>query len=587
MKIEVLISTMNLENQQDLLRKMNVDGSVIINQTKNKQLADVKNGKNRVYSYEEKGLSRSRNRAIKNSIGDICLIADDDIRYEDNYKKIVEEGYKKYPDADIIAFYLDNVDEKIYRPRRKEGKINFIKSMQIKSSQITFKRESITKKNINFKERFGTGSELYMGEENIFLADCLKAGLNIYYIPKTIATTQENNSSWFRGYNEYYFNVKGAVFFEMSKKLYPFLILQFAIRKTKLYTKQVKLFDAIKYMFQGAKKYKKSIKKRIYFMGDFCSNTGPAIVNKNYFPYIKDNSYYCKTNSKIIRPINFIFYIIRCDILLISGLSKFHIKAAKFAKKLNKKVVYLMHGYHKLEYELNKVPLEKRILKEAEDEMLEIVDKVICVSEKFCEYMKSERNDIANKFDFVNNGIKIKKKSMQKKQNGKNSFTLISTGGGKKNKNNLTVCKAIKKIKNVKIKFIVIGELSLDGEKIKEYDFVEYYEHLSHEDVLKKMGQSDLYIQNSYFETFGLAIVEAITMGCKILVSKNIGALSIIDNIEENMIIQNNEDIEEICDKIKILINSKENYEYISNIEKYTWEAEAQNLKNKLLESEE
>lgn len=578
MNIEVLISTMNLENQEDLISKANVKSSVIINQARNTTLKNVTEGNNRLYSYDEKGLSRSRNRAIENSKADICVIADDDIRYEDNYEKIIEKGYEKYPDADIIAFYLDNVDPKINRPRRKEGKINFIKSMQIKSSQITFKRKSIVEKQIKFKERFGAGSELYMGEENIFLANCLKAKLKIYYIPITIATTQENNSSWFNGHNEYDFNVKGAVYYEMSKKIYALLILQFAIRKTKLYADEVKPFKAIKYMFEGAKKYKNSTKKKIYFMGDFCSTTGPAIVNKNYYPYMKDISYVCKTNSKIIRPLHFIFYISRCNVLLISCLSKFHIKAAKLAKKINKRVVYLMHGYNKIEYELNEIPIEKRILRKTEDDMFQVSDKIVCVSKKLCEFMREQRKDIRNKFEFVNNGIDIRDKQIVKENRKNDEFIIISVGGGVKNKNNLTVCRAISKIKNKDIKFIVIGRVDKDGEEIKKYEFVEYYESLSHEEVLKKMKNADLYIQNSYFETFGLAIAEAISMGCKILISKNVGILSILDNVNEESVIKNNEDIDEIKFKIENLLKNKKKICYIKDVDKCTWEEASKKL---------
>ena len=143
MKIEVLISTMNLKDQQDLLKKMNVDGSVIINQTKNKSLTDIETGKNKLFSYEEKGLSKSRNKAIEHSNADICIIADDDLRYEDDYEKIVEEGYIKYPDADIIVFYVDNVDDSKKRRVRREGKINLLTSMKVQSVQMTLKRKSI------------------------------------------------------------------------------------------------------------------------------------------------------------------------------------------------------------------------------------------------------------------------------------------------------------------------------------------------------------------------------------------------------------------------------------------------------------
>lgn len=259
MKIEVLISTMNLKKPEELIKKENIKSSVIINQTQDIAFEDIYEGDNRVYSYQEKGLSKSRNRALENSRADICVIADDDLRYEEDYEEIIKEGYKKYPQADIIAFYVDNIDKKRKRKMRKEGKINLFTSMRIQSVQLTFRRKSVVEKKIEFNENFGSGAELNSGEENIFLAECIRKGLKIYYIPKKIATIQDNNSSWFKGYNEKYLNVKGATFYEISKKWYPLIILQFAIRKREKYNKEIKIRNAIKYMFEGVKIYKRKI----------------------------------------------------------------------------------------------------------------------------------------------------------------------------------------------------------------------------------------------------------------------------------------------------------------------------------------
>ncbi len=257
MKIEVLVSTMNLENPQNLLEEMNIDKTVIINQVQEKKLQDITVGENRCYSYQEKGLSKSRNKAIMHSDADICIIADDDLKYEDNYEKIVEEGYKKYPDADIIAFHVDNVNKKLQKAIRKEGKINFITSMKIQSVQTTFKRKSIIDNSIKFNEMFGAGVELYSGEENIFLSDCIKNRLKIYYIPNKIATIQDNNSTWMKGHDRQYFNAKGATFYAISSTLYCFFIIQYAIRKRKRYKKEMSVLNAIRYMCEGVKKYKK------------------------------------------------------------------------------------------------------------------------------------------------------------------------------------------------------------------------------------------------------------------------------------------------------------------------------------------
>ena len=71
------------------------------------------------------------------------------------------------------------------------------------------------------------------------------------------------------------------------------------------------------------------------------------------------------------------------------------------------------------------------------------------------------------------------------------------------------------------------------------------------------MSESNLYIQNSYFETFCLACVEAIQCGCNLLISRNIGALSVLKNVDDDHIIFNSNDIEEIKNKIEKCIKDK------------------------------
>ena len=174
-----------------LLEKLNInDNYVIINQINNnniKELIQVDETNKKFFSYIGKGLSKSRNLAINKSTADVIAIADDDMTYQKDYTNIIKEAYEKYKDADIIAFVVEHEDKKDEKKVLREGRIGFLKSMKISSVQMTVNRESILKKSIKFDEDFGAGSKYYMGEENIFLFDCLKKGLKIYYVPKKIA----------------------------------------------------------------------------------------------------------------------------------------------------------------------------------------------------------------------------------------------------------------------------------------------------------------------------------------------------------------------------------------------------------------
>lgn len=253
MKIEVLVSTMNLNNTKELIKNMNIKTKyTIINQTQNIEAIQDNN----VYNYNEKGLSRSRNRAISHAKEEICIIADDDVKYVDNYEKIIKNAYEKHKDADIITFYIESLNQNRPIKKVKSKKINQITAMRIISSQISFKKQSLINNNIIFDEEFGAGAKYDRSEETIMLVDSLRKGLKIININETIGTVQQDTSTWFKGFNEDFFFKQGACFYRMNKKTYLLLIMQYAIRKYKLYKQNLTIKTAIYSMLKGAKQYK-------------------------------------------------------------------------------------------------------------------------------------------------------------------------------------------------------------------------------------------------------------------------------------------------------------------------------------------
>lgn len=263
MKIDVLISTMNVYTEKEnhkLINKMHIKtNSITISQVKKYTNKEVIDSANKLFIFNEKGLSKSRNRAISKSTADICVIADDDIEYVDNYEEIIQQAYEKNTDADIILFKINDKNENRKNAQIKRKKINFINTMRISSNQITFKRNSILKK-IKFDEEFGSGSRYFYGEDAIMIRDALKEKLKVIYIDELICIKPKNKSTWFKGYNKEYFIARGAIFYRLSSKLYLLLILQFAIRKKEKYKENLTMIETIKCMIQGAKKYKESIK---------------------------------------------------------------------------------------------------------------------------------------------------------------------------------------------------------------------------------------------------------------------------------------------------------------------------------------
>ena len=255
MKLQVLVSTMN-QKDYSLIDRMNIQTSaIVINQCNYKIINDTsKKDINWRNSYTS-GLSRSRNIALKNSECDICLIADDDLIYVNNYNEIVIEQFNKHTNADIITFQVEGIESELKKYYSCTRRINYINSMKVCSVEIAFRRDSILNKGIVFDEHFGAGTKHLMSEENIFLYDCLKEKLNIIYVPIKIADIHIGESSWFKGYSKEYFIAKGAAFARMTKNFSKLLIIQYAFRKNKLYKYKISKFQLIKLMIKGRNLY--------------------------------------------------------------------------------------------------------------------------------------------------------------------------------------------------------------------------------------------------------------------------------------------------------------------------------------------
>jgi glycosyltransferase involved in cell wall biosynthesis len=260
MKLELLVSTMNQKNTT-IAKKMNIStDAIIVNQSDFFNYTEEKNGKNivRMYTFNERGVGKSRNNALMRSDADICVLADDDMVYTEDYKIKILEEFKENPKADVIIFSVNIIDKNGERTRKlKSKRVRFLNSFKYGAVRVAFKREKILKHNIHFSLLFGGGAKYGSGEDTVFITDCLKKGLKVYTSSKKIADVYNYQSSWFTGYNNKYFFDKGYLYGSIAPKLSFMLALQFLVRKYPIYKNQVKFQDAYKNIMRGIKKFKK------------------------------------------------------------------------------------------------------------------------------------------------------------------------------------------------------------------------------------------------------------------------------------------------------------------------------------------
>lgn len=257
MTLEVLISCMH-QKDASIIQRTNIQSDVlVINQCDENKIEEFdfknKKGENchaRIIYTKERGLSKSRNMAIRYAKGDICLICDDDEVLSNTYKEDIINAFVQYSNYDIIVFRV-NYSKKKYPS--KKLKIGYIRALKVSSVQIAFKRKKIIEKNICFNEKMGAGTGNGSGEENRFLYDCLNAHLQILYLPICIAKVDVlGESSWFKGYDNSFFLNKGwankMIFGHLGAICYD---AYFAVRKYKLYATENAFLNALFYMLKG------------------------------------------------------------------------------------------------------------------------------------------------------------------------------------------------------------------------------------------------------------------------------------------------------------------------------------------------
>lgn len=208
----------------------------------------------RMFSSTDRGLTKSRNLAIGKSQADVCLLCDDDEVFVADYAPQILEAYTQLPQADLIIFKMAN------RPAAfpdRVMRLRFPQTMKVSSWQISFRRERLLAAGVQFDTLLGAGTRNGAEEELKFLLDCQRAGLVIYYVPTVIASVAQEASTWFGGYDETFFENRGAttryILGTLPAAVYA---LYYIIRKRALYQSFLSPRQACRAIFRGIRENK-------------------------------------------------------------------------------------------------------------------------------------------------------------------------------------------------------------------------------------------------------------------------------------------------------------------------------------------
>ena len=262
--LEILVSTMN-RNTLDFLIPMFPfchfsDFSIlIVNQTQGNNLLVSDFPSIRVINSFEKGLSRSRNLALKNAIGKIVLIADDDVVYKKDFDETIVRAHHRLGEKAVISFCIEKPNGLLFKKYLVSTKTNLslMELFNVLSIEISINKLVFDALQVKFDENFGLGSTFEMGEEAIFLSDLKEQNQQIGFVPSVIATHSEISSNEKFDFEQRYY-IQGAFLSRVLKTNYfggLITKLFFELKQKKLKWKQIPL--AISNANQGKKEYYK------------------------------------------------------------------------------------------------------------------------------------------------------------------------------------------------------------------------------------------------------------------------------------------------------------------------------------------
>lgn len=133
-----------------------------------------------------RGTSRNRNNAIRLSDADICLVADDDLRYTAGQLRAVIAAFESNPTVGLAAFRYSGPDNRFYPSAETDLSRGCPKGYSPVCFEMAFRRLDVAPL-VSFNELTGPGDHpLQAAEDNFFMLQAQRRGVHCRFFPVTI-----------------------------------------------------------------------------------------------------------------------------------------------------------------------------------------------------------------------------------------------------------------------------------------------------------------------------------------------------------------------------------------------------------------
>ena len=157
----------------------------------------------KVIKLGSRGVTKSRNAVLENTSSRYLLFGDDDITFNESGINEAISYLEAHPEIAILLMQAVDENGKLRKFYPKSAhSLKLTNSAKAATYEIMVRTESIKSAGIKFNENFGAGAKNYLGDEYIFIADALRAGLKGAFRPIVIAIHPSESSGNLRNSSE-------------------------------------------------------------------------------------------------------------------------------------------------------------------------------------------------------------------------------------------------------------------------------------------------------------------------------------------------------------------------------------------------
>ncbi len=171
-----------------------VENLVVIQNPESISISDL-NPEVKVLELSNRGVTKSRNKVIENTTSKYLLFGDDDVTFNEPGISNAVSYLESHPNIALLLLQAIDENGKLRKVYPKSGHpLKLTNSAKAATYEIMIRSEAIKSAGIKFDENFGAGAENYLGDEYIFIADALRAGLKGEFLPIVVAVHPSESS---------------------------------------------------------------------------------------------------------------------------------------------------------------------------------------------------------------------------------------------------------------------------------------------------------------------------------------------------------------------------------------------------------